>query len=134
MSILKQRVVPFVLGAAALPVALLLLAMVDQWRGIDVSVSNESGSRVTDIAITLRGKCRQRDVLGPGAKFKTKVRADTESGLEMSWARADGTRVKRDIPGYIEPGNAGTIDITLQPDGSCTSVDGIRLRWWWTAK
>jgi hypothetical protein len=50
----------------------------------------------------------------------------------LSWVAAAGTRAKSNIGGYIEAGYAGTIDVTLHPDGSCTSIENIRLRWWAT--
>jgi hypothetical protein len=114
--------------AVAATVALLALAgaliFIDPCDAPDVSVVNELGAPITDVAIAGVGFDESLGALGPGATVTRSVRCGGESGLTLSFTAAGERRAHDDLA-YLEACGGYRVRLVIEPSGAVRASTAV---------
>ncbi len=111
----------------AVPAAILAWGLFHARPGVNVSVQNETGAEIADVAIRFTGGSALKPRLPAGAIFATRVRSRGESDLTVEFKDAAGRPHSQLIDVYFERGYRGTIAIHIRPDGTVRWKDETKI-------
>lgn len=93
--------------------------------GVNVTITNNSGSTISDLRIIYSGGSFLIKTLEPNISKRLLINPKGESDTKLEFKDPRGTKFKETIEVYIEEGYSGSLDITIGPDGKVTWVDKI---------
>ena len=97
-------------------------------KSILISISNESGSTISDIKIAYTGGSYVVHKMEPGMSNEQYIRPKGESHLELSFVDVRGMLIKTTIDVYIETGYEGSILITIGKDNKVSWKNNITIK------
>lgn len=93
----------------------LLLISGCQSHGIEVEVSNQSGSDIKDVTLAFTGGSEILPLVRDGSTESMLIEPTGESSLTISFTDSAGNTISKQADIYLEPGYQGTISVTVRP-------------------
>jgi hypothetical protein len=90
--------------------------------GIRVTIQNTGSQPMRMVSLSVTGKSYSLGDLAPGAAATATVKPTGESGLGIGFTDRDGKQQGLNADCYIEPGNRGTIRVSIK-DGAIEKTD-----------
>ena len=90
-------------------------------------MTNATSGDITGLEVRFSGGTKSFQRLMPSDSFKTVVNPRGESDLMIQFIDSRGTQHSAKVDVYLERGYRGTIHVVIQPDGTVTWKDGIKV-------
>ncbi|MHC4630879.1 MAG: hypothetical protein ACYS9C_06365 [Planctomycetota bacterium] len=114
-----------------LSVALALATGYFYWtRGVYVSVNNNTQSTLKNLDITYHGGVIKIGALELKISYGQYINPTHPTDLTLEWSDSMGAKHSHTIGVYIEPNNAGSVEITVEPENRVSVTDKVKFRPW----
>jgi hypothetical protein len=123
-----NRLAAFVVAASALALASWLGAQV-VGRKIVVTVHNASGEPITALRVDISGKGSECARLSPNETWRASFEVEGESSVGLSWTSAQAGSVEKSLDVYLMSGDAGNIQVRVEPGAVLRWQGYLRSRW-----
>jgi hypothetical protein len=96
-------------------------------RGVEVSVTNKTGSDLHQVALEFTGGVATVPLLHAGETYRTRVRPTGDTHLQLKYIDAGGKEYSDQIGVYFGQGSGGQITLNVLPGGTNTWTDKVKM-------
>lgn len=118
-----------VYGGLLLAVLVLGLGHYCWTRGVYVKITNNADTALKDVEIAYSGGTIHVGTLEPKGSYGQWVNPNSASIWNMEWFGSSGAKESLAIDVYVERNYSGSVEITVEHDGTVAVVDRVKTRW-----